>query len=67
MSVARMPIRHGMGQSVIASLTIPHFASALINNRREFVIDALKTTAAQLQASVATRMPLPRTLWYQFS
>ncbi|WP_171239098.1 hypothetical protein [Ruegeria sp. HKCCA5763] len=61
------PIRHGMGQSVIASLTIPHFASALIDNRREFVIDALKTTAAQLQASVATRMPLPRTPWYQFT
>ncbi len=61
------PIRHGMGQTVIASLTIPHFASAMIDNRLEFVIDALKTTAAQLQASVATRMPLPRTPWYQFT
>ncbi|WP_170335538.1 IclR family transcriptional regulator [Ruegeria arenilitoris] len=59
------PIRHGMGQSVIASLTIPHFASALIDNRCDLVIEALKTTASQLQASIATRMPLPRTPWYQ--
>jgi DNA-binding IclR family transcriptional regulator len=58
------PIRHGTGQSVIASLTIPHFATALIDNRREFVVDMLKTTAAQLQVSIATRMPLSRAPWY---
>ncbi len=50
-----------MGQSVIASLTIPHFPSALIDNRSKFVIGALKT-AAQLQASVATSMPRPARL-----
>ncbi|WP_170783420.1 IclR family transcriptional regulator [Ruegeria lacuscaerulensis] len=61
------PIRHGADQSVIASLTIPHFASALIDNRREFVIDALRATAAQLQTSIATRMPLPRTPWHQLA
>ncbi|MBO9413605.1 MULTISPECIES: helix-turn-helix domain-containing protein [unclassified Ruegeria] len=59
------PVRHAPGKAVIAALTIPHFATALIDNRREMVIDALRSTAAQLQESIATRMPLPRSSWHQ--
>lgn len=59
------PICHLPGKRVVASLTIPHFATALNGNRREFVIDALKSAASQLQASIATHMPLPRTSWFQ--
>ncbi len=59
------PIRHVPGKMVIAALTIPHLANVLIDNRRELVINALRTTALQLQESIATHMPLPRTPWYQ--
>lgn len=58
------PVRHAPGKMVIAALTIPHFASALIDNRREIVAEALQTTVKQIQESIATRMPLPRVPWY---
>lgn len=59
------PIRHTPGKTVIAALTIPHFANALIDNRRELVVQALLSTASQLQASIAISMPMPRTPWFR--
>jgi DNA-binding IclR family transcriptional regulator len=58
------PLAHGAGKTVIAALTIPHFANALIDNRRGMVVKALQTTARQLQENIATHMPLPRVAWH---
>ncbi|MCV6592343.1 MAG: helix-turn-helix domain-containing protein [Silicimonas sp.] len=57
------PVRDGAGRLVVAALTIPHFANALTDNRREFVLDKLKAAVAQFQASIATTMPSPRRSW----
>ncbi len=54
------PVRHTPGAAVMAALTIPHFASILIDNRREMVVSALLKTASQLQQKIATTMPIPR-------
>lgn len=54
------PVRHTPGAAVIAALTIPHFTSAMIDNRHEMVVSALLKTASQLQEKIATTMPVPR-------